>query len=600
MAITIDPKKLLTEEGWKDVAPDCKGKDKELLKALGAYGDLEDDDFDGRSKALARVAALAGTLKTAKEVAIDPDAIKYLAAMVNAAKAKQAELLKAKAEAGKKADAAAKKHEEPEGQSDEEGEDETTDSCTKLKRAIQSLKTAKMPYYFLVCDAKPYGLVISKKDIRNSAQAKKELAQIAGGSTRPPKFGECRFDSGKLVFEMEKPVTGLARILQKWIKECTGLGLKVMVGTESGDDEEAQSGAAGAGGDPMRMRKQPPIDLTLHNLPGADDAKDGGAAGASQGAGAPVGSGKTDGKDKDGSQAANGSRDPDQVDRENREKQQQDAKQPAADKMAAAAKDLLFHYASENLAPLKEKALNDLARAWREAPGGVIAASAILGAAGVTYLIKTGTNLPKIPSIPLDFLAGRAPVFKGAELNLEVNGPITSPSSFKVSITFHEQAGGQGQTKSRPGRGKVFTPRMVLRQDGVKAGGEEPGADLDIEGQVPIPSDAGAEDAAATIAAIEDANVEVEVSGTPVYSVRVLSVTDNYHPGPYGLGAPPTNRALTVRLHTTVPPIFHQGKDEVAERPVRVRINRVGSDGEANIRVHLEPLPTQAAPGTGP
>ena len=247
--MTIDPKKLLTEEGWKDVAPDCKGKDKDLLKALFFYWSLEDDDFDFRVKALTKVAALAAALKTAKEVTADPDAVKYLVAMSNAAKAKQTELLKAKAEAAKtkatqaaadakKADAEAKKAAEAGDGEEEEEEEETADAATKLKRALQSLKTAKMPYYFLVCDAKPYGLIVSKKDITKSAQAKKELAQLAGGSTRPPKFGECRFDGGKLVFEMEKPPSGLARILQKWVKQSTGLGLKVMVGTESAEDEE--------------------------------------------------------------------------------------------------------------------------------------------------------------------------------------------------------------------------------------------------------------------------------------------------------------------------------------------------------------------------
>ena len=61
---------------------------------------------------------------------------------------------------------------------------------------------------------------------------------MAGGSTRPPKVGECHFDGGKYVLEMEKPPSGLARILQKWIKDTTGLNVKVMVGTESSDDAD--------------------------------------------------------------------------------------------------------------------------------------------------------------------------------------------------------------------------------------------------------------------------------------------------------------------------------------------------------------------------
>jgi peptidoglycan hydrolase-like protein with peptidoglycan-binding domain len=255
----MNPKTILTEDGWDEVAPPtCKGKDKELRSALMFYWSLEDDDFDFRCKALVKIVALAGKFKTAKEVTGCPDkkvvdvAVKHLTDVINASKAKQAELTKAKAEAGKakalaaktealtqkKSDEEAKKREEEEEEGEEEEEEEEGDSFKKLTSALKTLKLSKKPYYFLVCDAKPYGLVISKKDIRKNAQARKELAQIAGGSTRPPKVGECRCDGGKYVFEMEKPPSGLARILQKWIKDNTGLGVKVMVGTESAEDEE--------------------------------------------------------------------------------------------------------------------------------------------------------------------------------------------------------------------------------------------------------------------------------------------------------------------------------------------------------------------------
>src|SRR5262249_43790816 len=145
----------------------------------------------------------------------------------------------------KKAEALAKKQEaeqekeEEEQREQEEEEEEIGDACERLKKSLFALKTSPNPYYFLVCDVKPFGVVVSKKDIRKSMQHKKELSQVAGGSTRTPKCGECHFESGnKLVFEMEKPTPGLARILQKWLKEATGVGYKVMVGTESADDEE--------------------------------------------------------------------------------------------------------------------------------------------------------------------------------------------------------------------------------------------------------------------------------------------------------------------------------------------------------------------------
>ena len=234
----MDPK-LLTESGWKTVAQKSKVKDNGLQKALAAYENLEEDDYDARLKAIATVAQLAATLKKTKDVTPLPDVAKYLTNVGASADAEKVALTKEKALAAKTAVQAQKKAEAKGGEDEEEEEDEAADSATKLKNALKTMRTAKAPYYFVVCDAKPYGLVLSKKDIRKSAQAKKELAQLAGGSTRPPKSGECHFADGKYVFDMEKPPAGLPRILQKWVKDSTGLGIKVMVGTESSDDEEA-------------------------------------------------------------------------------------------------------------------------------------------------------------------------------------------------------------------------------------------------------------------------------------------------------------------------------------------------------------------------
>jgi hypothetical protein len=336
----------------------------------------------------------------------------------------------------------------------------------------------------------------------------------------------------------------------------------------------------------LKMRKTP--DLTLHRDPSAPDT----APAKESDLYVPASGG--DGKKRDTEDVgASRARNADQEERQKREKQAQEAKQPNADRMTDAAKKLLKKYAEDNLGPLKEKALNDLAKAWKESPGGVIAAGAVLGAAGVTYLVKTGSSLPSIPAIPLDFLAKKAPIFKGAELNIEVKGPITGPESFKITITFREQPGAKGDAKSGSGRGKAFTPRLTLRPGGAKAQSPEPGTDLEIEGDVAIPSNANQDDVAATIKAIQNANVEVDIAGTPTYQVRVLSVSDNHKPGPYGLNPPPLNRALKVRLKTSIPPMFHQGKDEIAERAVWVRINRVSNDGEAKIKVHLKPFPSK-------
>jgi len=215
----MDPK-LLTEDGWKANVVKFKLKDKELQRALFFYENLEDDDFDFRLKALGKIAALASGLKRDREIAANDVVVKYLADMASAVQTAQRDVAKAKAEAEKakaltqkKADAQAKQEQLAQQKAEQEGdeeEEEEGDSFVKLTSALKTLKLSQKPYYFLVCDAKPYGLVISKKDIRKSAQAKKELARIAGGSARPPKFGECRCEGGKYLFEMEKPPAGLA------------------------------------------------------------------------------------------------------------------------------------------------------------------------------------------------------------------------------------------------------------------------------------------------------------------------------------------------------------------------------------------------------
>jgi peptidoglycan hydrolase-like protein with peptidoglycan-binding domain len=274
----MDPK-LLTEAGWKAIAAKFKIKDNGLQKVLAAYEKIDDKEHDDRLKVMASVSQLAGLLKKAKDVAAAPAAVKYVTEVASAAEAEQRQITKDKALAEKaqavaaKAEAAAKKQ----GQGEDEEEEEQGEFFDVLTRTIKSLKTAKQPYFFQVCDAKPYGLIISKKDIRKSAQHRKQLSQIAGGSTRPPKFGECRIEGGnKLVLEMEKPPSGLARVIQKWIKDSISLVLKVQVGTESSDDEEQSPDAAAAQGG-ARTTVTPGTDdqgeevLNIGGAPGAEE-----------------------------------------------------------------------------------------------------------------------------------------------------------------------------------------------------------------------------------------------------------------------------------------------------------------------------------------
>ena len=168
----MDPK-LLTENGWKTVALKFKVKDNGLQKALAVYEKLPDDKFDEQLKAVAAVSLLAGNLQKVKEVAANRDVDKYLDAVLAAAKAAPGEIKNAKALAEKKATETKKlelKAQEAEEEGDEDDEEETGDSFTKLTTALKNVKLSKKPYFFLVCDAKPYGLIISKKIGRASCR----------------------------------------------------------------------------------------------------------------------------------------------------------------------------------------------------------------------------------------------------------------------------------------------------------------------------------------------------------------------------------------------------------------------------------------------
>jgi len=102
---------------------------------------------------------------------------------------------------------------------------------------------------------------------------------------------------------------------------------------------------------------------------------------------------------------------------------------------AEVAEQLLAQYLRPYLDRLSGEAKRRLIEGWRESPGGVIAAGSILGAAGVAFLVGTNSALPTLPAIPLDTLGGP---FQGAELQLRLNGPITSPESFQFVLTFRE------------------------------------------------------------------------------------------------------------------------------------------------------------------
>ncbi len=233
--------KFLSDSAWKDVAAKNKVKDNGLLKLLAEHKRLDEGEHDEVLGSLDEILKLAAQLKKAKDAAAAAPVVKYLTELVDTAETERRSVTKARAEAAaqtKKQQQAQKAQEAAKDDDEEEDVDEAGDSLEKLGRLLKSLKTSKAPYYFLVCDARPFGMVLSKKSIKSSAKHKKELAEMAGGNTRPPKFGTCLRDGNHLMLEMDKPLPGLARVLQRWLKANIGIPFKVSVGGESSDDEE--------------------------------------------------------------------------------------------------------------------------------------------------------------------------------------------------------------------------------------------------------------------------------------------------------------------------------------------------------------------------
>jgi hypothetical protein len=236
--------KVLTEAGWKAVVAKFKIKDNGLQKALASYEDLAEDDYDAKLRSLASLSQLAGTLKRAKEVAAIPDAVKYLTDLPNAAQSEQREVAKAKELAKKtealnkkKADADAKKQEEDKA-ADEDEEEEAGDYREKLITAYKRLKASRdVEYNFIVCDARPQCAVLISKP-RISYKQRAELSEVTGGSKRFLKEGKCHVESGKLVFDMQNPPSGLAVKLKKSLKYFTGLTIGVVVGDQSDEEDE--------------------------------------------------------------------------------------------------------------------------------------------------------------------------------------------------------------------------------------------------------------------------------------------------------------------------------------------------------------------------
>jgi hypothetical protein len=153
--------------------------------------------------------------------------------------------------------------------------------------------------------------------------------------------------------------------------------------------------------------------------------------------------------------------------------------------LSDSAKELLMKYAEKYLGKLGDEAKKRLADAWDESPGGVIAAGAVIGGAGIAYLVGTKSALPGLPEIPLDVLGGP---FKGATMKLEVKGPVTSPESFGFKITFHEQGDKKRKRTTTTAPPNIYTyanPEAIAQQvDGPEFETEVPegGPDTNLRG----------------------------------------------------------------------------------------------------------------------
>jgi hypothetical protein len=207
--------KHLGEAGWKALAVRQKLKDEGLAKALAAYEKLGDKGApDARLAALDDVEKIAAKLRKDKAVAAVKDAAAWLD-----------ETLKEAAKTRQTLAALQKSAQSKNSPQSEQSEEESGDLAARLAAGLNRVRNGRgeISLPFIACVANPvYGLMVAK---RIAPQHKVELSEATGG--RKFLLGTCVFESGKLTFVMETVKSGLAKHLQKAIKEVTGKKLPV-------------------------------------------------------------------------------------------------------------------------------------------------------------------------------------------------------------------------------------------------------------------------------------------------------------------------------------------------------------------------------------
>jgi hypothetical protein len=241
--------KYLSESGLKAILTKQKVKDNGLLKTLAAYERIDEDAHDELLGQAAQVGKFAAAMKRTKEVMANKTVSDFVQEVLDAAIAaekearKNGEAARNGAAKQKKADKEKDEEEEEEGEDEEEEEGGYGD---RLMTAFKKLKSMNgKPLAFIVCDARPLPNIMVAKRI--TPKHKEELTELTGGSRKFLKVGSCHFANDQYFLEMDQTVPGLARKVQKAVKNHTGKKLKFSHGGETAGDEDDDQGDAGDG-----------------------------------------------------------------------------------------------------------------------------------------------------------------------------------------------------------------------------------------------------------------------------------------------------------------------------------------------------------------
>src|SRR4051812_8083365 len=132
----MDPKSL-TEDRWKAVVQKYKVKNKELQRALCVYETIDEEEYEDRLKELANLNKLASTLKKSKEIASQPEVVKYLTDLLNTLQVVFRDVSKAKATT-EKMEAMTEKKAAADAKEDEKDEEEEEEESDYPKRLLQA------------------------------------------------------------------------------------------------------------------------------------------------------------------------------------------------------------------------------------------------------------------------------------------------------------------------------------------------------------------------------------------------------------------------------------------------------------------------------